>query len=76
MRRAPGNDFMKGITLCAVGLIAACLPFNSAKAQARTDANCTYETCALGIAPGPRGDQDPTCVDRSPRGPHAGDPVA
>ena len=51
MRRAPGYDFMKGITPCAVGIIAACLPLNSAKAQARTDANCTYETCALGIAP-------------------------
>jgi hypothetical protein len=51
MERARGNDVMKCITISALAIGVFCMPLSSAKAQARPEANCTYEACALGIAP-------------------------
>src|SRR6476620_7410321 len=51
MQRARGNDVMKRFTLSALAIGVFCIPFSFAKAQAHAEANCTYEACALGIAP-------------------------
>jgi hypothetical protein len=51
MQRARGNDVMKRITISALAIGVFCIPFSFAKAQGRAEANCTYEACALGIAP-------------------------
>lgn len=51
MQRARGNDIIRRITISALAIGVICTPSGYAKAQGRVEANCTYETCALGIAP-------------------------
>ena len=51
MQRACGNDIMKRFTISALAIGVFCIPFSFAKAQSRAEPNCTYESCALGIAP-------------------------
>ena len=42
---------MKRITISALAIGVFCIPLISANAQTRAESNCTYEACALGIAP-------------------------